>query len=131
MSTTRQVVLLNGLLLMSVALTCSAAVVFSLHVASDEFFGVQREMRSAVGLFFVPILALPLVLITSFVHLAAKTWFDYKTWREWISAGVLYALLFLVFVSPWLLVVPLVVNPISLKWWTKRSLGNDAKKFGS
>jgi hypothetical protein len=118
--TTRQTSLVSGLMLMGLALIFSAVLVFGLSVVSDGLSGVQREMGPAVGFLFVPILALPVIALACVVHVVANKWFVYQTWRDWVSAGVLYALIFLAFTSLWLLVIPLVVNPITVAWWSKR-----------
>ncbi len=76
-------------------------------------------MRSAVGLLFVPILVMPLALVVCFIHVIASGWFKYTAWRDWVGAGLLYSLLFIVFTSPWLVLLPLFVNVVSVTWWLK------------
>ena len=114
-----------GLFVMFCSLLTGALFIFGVHVVVDELSGVQREMRSAVGLLFVPVLALPLAIVACLIHAVARRWFKYASWRDWVGAGFLHALLFVVFTSPWLLVLPLFINVVTLTWWRKRQIINE------
>ena len=84
-------------------------------------FPPTGEMHPAIGLFFVPALCSPIFVVATMIHLIWRRFFNYHQWLHWISAGLMYSLILLLVVGGWwMLVIPAVVNPVTVRWMQKK-----------
>jgi hypothetical protein len=83
--------------------------------------GRQPNMGPELFILFSPVLAVPIVIAAGIIHVAMTRYFAYQRWWQWALAGVMYSSILLGLISPWLLLVPLVFNPIVLRAFSKRA----------
>jgi hypothetical protein len=113
-TTLRGLVILSlTLILSATALTC-IDVVIRLHQAPGN-------MHPGIAFVMLPFLLTPLLLIICAIHLVLSKFFHYKNSYEWACAGFLYSLVFLFFLWPWLIVIPVILNPFSVRLFGKES----------
>jgi len=70
---------------------------------------------------FSPVLAAPIAVIAFLVHVIFANYFKFDTYWKWFLSGISYASLVLGLIDPWLLLIPLVVNPIVITVVVKRN----------
>ncbi len=82
------------------------------------YSGLYREMEMGPQMFvvFSPILATPIVIIALLIHIPLSRYFNFDRYWKWFLAGISYSSVFLAIISLWLLMVPIVLNPFSLKF---------------
>jgi hypothetical protein len=99
------------------------AIAFSAVSASYYMYsGLYREMEMGPQMFvvFSPILAMPIVIIALLIHIPLSRYFNFDRYWKWFLAGVSYSSVFLGIISVWLLIVPIILNPFSLKLLTRQ-----------
>ncbi len=82
--------------------------------------GRQPNMGPELFVLFSPVLAIPIALAAGIGHVLAHKYFAYRHWWQWVVAGLMYSTVLLGLVSPWLLLIPAVINPITLRAVTDR-----------
>jgi len=76
------------------------------------YMGFQPNMGPEILVIMSPILAAPIAVIAFLVHVIFANYFKFDTCWKWFLSGISYASLFLGLIDPWLLLIPLVFNPI-------------------
>lgn len=76
--------------------------------------GLQPNMAPQMFVIFSPILAAPIAVIALAAHIAFANYFRFDTYWKWLLSGISYSSILLVLISPWLLLIPLIFNPIVL-----------------
>jgi hypothetical protein len=111
---------LRGLVILSLTLIFSATVLTCVDVA----IRLNREpgnMHPSIAFVMLPFLLVPLLLVVCAIHVVLRNFFRYETSRDWAFAGILYALFFLFFLWPWLIIIPVILNPFSVRLIRKES----------
>ena len=80
-----------------------------------KYSGYQPNMAPEMFVIFSPVIAAPLALAAGIIHGVFRSYFSYTTATQWFIAGVSYGALTLALISPWLLLVLLIVNPVVAK----------------
>lgn len=104
-----------GILWLALGTFLGSALCSALRTLTYHSEGRQPNMAPELFIVFSPILALPIVLLAGIVHVLAHRYFGYRHGWQWALAGAMYSSIMLGLISPWLLLVPLVVNPIVLR----------------
>jgi hypothetical protein len=73
------------------------------RVAQYKLNGLQPNMAPEMFILFAPVLALPIALVALIAHFAMRASFTYRRDSHWFLAGVAYASVLLLLVTPWLL----------------------------
>ena len=76
------------------------------------YMGFQPNMGPGMFVVFSPVLAAPIAVIAFLVHVIFANYFKFDTCWKWFLSGISYASLLLGLIDPWLLLIPLVFNPI-------------------
>ena len=80
-----------------------------------EIAGAQPNMGPEMFLVFSPIVAAPVAALAAAAHLIFARFFAFRSGWQWASAGTMYSMVLLGLISPWLLLGPILVNPITLR----------------
>jgi hypothetical protein len=108
----------SGLALLSLTLIFSATVLTYVDVVIS-LNQAPGNMHPGIAFVMLPFLLTPLLLIVCATHLVLSKFFHYKNSYEWACAGFLYSLVFLFFLWPWLIIIPVILNPFSARLFRK------------
>ena len=103
-----------GCILLAVSIFVGSAMFSALRMVLYKALGEQPNMAPEMFIVFSPVLAAPIVIIAVLVHALFAKKFEFEGAWKWIGSGVAYSTLLLGLISPWLLIVPLTVNPITI-----------------
>jgi hypothetical protein len=110
----------SGVLAMCGAIVAGGFLWLTIDVAMRSF-PPTGEMHPSIGLFFVPILCAPVILLAVVIHSVLHRFFNYDKWMHWITAGLMYSLILLIIVAGWwMLLIPAFVNPVTVRLLEKR-----------
>ena len=82
--------------------------------------GLQPHMGPGMFVIASPILAAPIALIAFVAHLTFANFFKFDRYWKWFLSGISYSSILLGLIDPWLLLIPLIFNPIVLTLRAKR-----------
>jgi hypothetical protein len=105
---------LRGCALLAIATFVGAAMFSVLDVLKYKALGLQPNMAPEMFVVFSPIIALPIVIIAVLIHSIFARQFGFTKAWHWMAAGLAYSSVLLGFINPWLLLIPLAVNPITI-----------------
>jgi hypothetical protein len=80
---------------------------------------IQTEVGPQMFVAVSPILAVPIVIIALVIHIPLRNYFKFNVSWKWFLSGISYASILLGLISPWMLIIPIVLNPFSLKLISK------------
>jgi hypothetical protein len=103
-----------GCILLAVSTFVGAALFSALRVVLYKTLSEQPNMAPEMFIVFSPVLAAPIVFVVVIVHALFAKKFEFKGTWQWIGSGLAYSTLLLGLISPWLLIVPLAINPITI-----------------
>jgi hypothetical protein len=108
----------RGVLVLIIGVYLGALAFTALSSWYYMYSGLYLEMEMGPQMFvvFSPILATPIVIIVLLIHIPMSRYFNYDRYWKWFLAGISYSSVFLAIISLWLLMVPIVLNPFSLKF---------------
>jgi hypothetical protein len=109
-----------GILWIAVGAVTGSAVWSALRTLTYILEGRQPNMGPELFILFSPVLALPIVITAGILHFIMHRYFAYRHWWQWALAGVMYSSVLLGLISPWLLLVPVAINPIVLRAFLRR-----------
>lgn len=104
-----------GYIWLVVAIFLGSAAFSGLRTLNYIYKGLQPNMAPQMFILFSPVLAAPVALVTLLIHIVFYRYFKFDSFWKWFLPGISYSSLLLGLISPWLLIIPLVLNPISLK----------------
>ena len=105
----------EGCALMVVAIFVGSALFSGLDTIVYKVKGLQPNMAPEMFIIFSPVLALPIALGAVLLHAIFAKFFGFSRWSQWCWAGIAYASVLLGLISPWLLLIPLILNPLTLR----------------
>ena len=105
----------TGPVLLVIATFLGSAAFSAIRMFIYKAEGLQPNMAPEMFIVFSPVLALPIALIGVLIHIVFARRFGFSRPWQWFAAGVAYSTLVLGLINPWLLVVPLVLNPVTLR----------------
>jgi len=87
--------------------------------------GLQPNMAAEMFILVSPLLAAPIAVVAVMVHSWYAGYFGFRSGWQWAYAGLSYSSILLGLISPGLLLVPLLANPITLKFLRKLTEKSD------
>jgi len=81
-----------------------------------EQYGLMPNIGPQIGYIMYPILVTPISIFAIIIQIIFHKFFAYQSYFQWGLAGLSWGLIFLVLVTPWLAILFLVFNPVSLKY---------------
>lgn len=81
------------------------------YIVAELHPNIGPQMFIAVS----PILSAPIALIATLVHVLFRSEFGYDAYWKWFIAGISYSSILLGLISPWLLLIPIALNPVTAK----------------
>ena len=109
-----------GVIWLAAGAVAGSAVWSALRTLMYVVEGRQPNMGPELFILFSPVLALPIAIGAGILHLIMHRYFAYRHWWQWMLAGAMYSSVLLGLISPWLLLVPLVINPIVFRAFISR-----------
>lgn len=103
-----------GCILLAVSTFVGAAMFSALRVVLYKALGEQPNMAPEMFIVFSPVLAAPIAIVVVLIHALFLKKFEFERAWQWVGSGVAYSTLLLGLISPWLLIVPLALNPITI-----------------
>jgi hypothetical protein len=95
----------------------SGALLWSvLRVIQYKVEDLRPNMAPEIFVIIAPVLAIPLAVVACLLHAYFSRWFAYSRGWHWFAAGIAYSTVFLGLVDPWLLLVPLIANPVVVRF---------------
>ena len=105
----------TGCVLLVVATFLGAALFSAIRTALYHAEGLHSNMAPEMFIVFSPVLALPIAVVAVLIHSVFANRFRYSNAWQWFFSGIAYSSLLIGLINPWLLVIPLMVNPITLR----------------
>ena len=106
----------TGCVLLVIATFVGAAAFSAVRMFLYKAEGLQPNMAPEMFVIFSPVLALPIALVAVLIHAIFAGRFAFSKPWQWLGAGIAYSALLLGLISPWLLIIPLALNPITLRF---------------
>ena len=111
-----------GFILMILGIFIGAAFFSSLRTSYYIYYGIKPNMAPQIFIVFSPVLAIIISIFVSIVHIILKNYLVFDKYWKWFLSGVSYSSVLLGLISPWLLIIPVFINPISAKLIIRYSL---------
>jgi hypothetical protein len=102
-----------GCVILATSVFVGSALFSALRVVLYKLAGTETNMAPEMFVIFSPVLALPVAVVAVLIHAVFAKTFAFSSGWSWLLAGLAYSSLLLGLISPWLLLIPLVANPVT------------------
>lgn len=102
-----------GCIYLVVAVFVGAAGFSALRTWYYIYNGFQPNMAPQMFIIFSPVLAMPIAILALLIHSIFSRFFKFDAYWQWTLAGLSYSVVLLGLITPWLLLIPLLLNPIT------------------
>jgi len=108
-----------GLIWMTLSVFVGAVIFSSLRTL--QYILNDYHPNIAPGMFIIlsPVLALPIALVAIMLNAIFARYLLLDAYWKWVLSGVAYSSILLGLISPWLLLIPLLLNPFSIVSFVK------------
>ena len=108
--------ILKGCAILTVSIFVGAAFFSAVRTMMYNAAGLQPNMGAEMFILFSPLLGAPIAIVAVIIHSWFAGFFRFSSGWQWAYAGASYSSILLGLISPGLLLIPLLANPITLKF---------------